>query len=140
MKKIVRAVFEIFTSGLLSGLPYLTSGFSTFVKTWKYYLYIHVVLCLKFGISNFFSFQDIRRQIFTTDPHTHIQAQIRTLKVCTDPRPVQSQANGRWFFQRAGPANDTRFFQTGRQIRDDFFNRQRRAGKREMSFLTAGPG
>ena len=35
-------------------------------------------------------------------------------------------ANVRWFFLRVGPANERWFFQ--------------RAGKREMSFLTAGPG
>ena len=60
-KKIVGAVFEIFTSGLIFGLPYPTFDFQIFVKTGKYYLCSSLVHFIKFGVSIFISFGDIKR-------------------------------------------------------------------------------
>ena len=63
LKKIVWTVLEIFTSGFISGLPYPTFHFSIFFKTWKYYPYTYLVLCIKFGVSIFISFGDIMPNI-----------------------------------------------------------------------------
>ena len=52
LKKIVGVIFKIFISGLVSSLSCPTS------KTWKYYLYAYLVLCIKFSVSIFISFRD----------------------------------------------------------------------------------
>ena len=79
LKEMVRAVFEILTSDLISGSPKSTFGFSTFAKTWKYHLSIYVVLVVKFSVSIFISFGDIKHWVFST------QSQIyRHAYICTD--------------------------------------------------------
>ena len=56
LKKTARAIFEIFTFGRISDLPYPAFGFSIFATTWKYYLYTCLVLCINFGVSIFIGF------------------------------------------------------------------------------------
>ena len=42
-EKILRAIFGMLASGLISGSSFATFGSSIFAKTWKYYLYIYLV-------------------------------------------------------------------------------------------------
>ena len=60
MKEIVRAVFEIFIFGVISVLPYTTSGFPIFAKIWKYYLCTYLIKCIKFCVFIFLSFGDMK--------------------------------------------------------------------------------
>ena len=53
-------LFERITSGLTCGSPYPTSNFSIFAKTWKYYLYIYLILCITLGISLFISYGNVK--------------------------------------------------------------------------------
>ena len=52
---------------------YSTSRFSISVITWKDYLYTYLVLCIKFGVSIFIIFGDIKRWIFPTRASIYVQ-------------------------------------------------------------------
>ena len=52
----------------------LISGFSILTKTWKYYLYTHLVLCIKFYISIFIILKLLITKYWPSS-HTHTYAQ-----------------------------------------------------------------
>ena len=60
LKKIVGVVLEILTFSLISVSPYSIFNLSIFTKTQEYYLYSYLVLCIKFEVSNFISFGNIK--------------------------------------------------------------------------------
>ena len=86
LKKIGKAVFQIITSGFISEFLYSNSNFSIFAKTWEYYLCTFFALCIKFDVSIFIGFIDIKRLVFTMHSHTNAFIQIYT-HICTNQFP-----------------------------------------------------
>ena len=69
-----------------------------FCQNWKYYLYIYLLSCIKFGVSIFISFWDVNYQIFLhTVTHTYALTNFQKLLFWTQGTSKQINQVKTWY-------------------------------------------